>query len=245
MTIIKKRHKPFYKQFLIIRKNIQNRVKLFKFKKKKWIKLQQYARSQLRFFKRYKIKDHYTLKTTKYASKGNSFQKNYKKTLLERKTFNIFYGGLKKKYLKKQIKNILNNKKKKSISFQTFHHQVTEFFESRLDTVLYRSKFSLSMKSARQLIRHGHILVNGMIVRTNSYILKTDDLIEVALNTKSRSLIKKSIDRSNLWPIPPKHLIINYNTCQIIFMYNKNLNLLPTFDHYLNINSIISSINNY
>lgn len=245
MSLIKKRYKPFYKQFLIIRKNVQNRVKLFKFKKKKWVKLQHYLRKQLRFFKRYKIKDQYTLKSTKYASKGNSFQRNYKKILIERKTFNLFYGGLKKKYFKKKLKIILNNKKLYSLDFQTFQHQTIQFFESRLDTVIYRAKFSLSIKSARQLIRHGHILVNGLTVKTNSYILKTDDIIEVALNKKSRILIKKSIDRSNFWPLPPKHLIVNYKTCQIIFIYTKNSNLLPTFDHYINVNSIISNIKNF
>jgi len=42
----KKRYKPFYKQFLRLRKNIQNRSKLLKFKKQKWIRFQQYLKNQ-------------------------------------------------------------------------------------------------------------------------------------------------------------------------------------------------------
>ena len=90
MLIKKSRYKPFYKQFLKIRKNVQNRTKLFKFNKEKWKRLQFYCRKQLRFYKRYKLKDQYKLTVTKFASRGNSFQKNYRKTSIERKTFNIF-----------------------------------------------------------------------------------------------------------------------------------------------------------
>jgi ribosomal protein S4 len=244
MVSIKKRHKPFYKQFLQIRKNVQNRPKLLKFKKQKWKKLQEYSRRLLKFYKRFKIRDQYKLKTTKFASRGNSFQKNFRNNSIERKTFNLFYGGLSKKYLKKNI-NLIKARKHPSTTFETFRHQTLKFFESRLDVVLYRSKFSLSIKSARQLILHGHILVNGATVRTKSYILKTDDVIEVAYNSKSRTLIKNSIDRSNFWPIPPKHLLINYRTYQIIFVYDKNSNLLPTFEHYLNLDSILTNINRY
>jgi ribosomal protein S4 len=97
------------------------------------------------------------------------------------------------------------------------------------------------MKNASQLILHGHILVNGTIIRTKSYILKSNDIIEVAKNTKSRSLIKKNIDRSNFWPIPQKYFVINYNTLQILFILNET-NVFPFLNHYLNLNSIFLNI---
>lgn len=244
MSQIKKRYKPFYKQFLRIRKNVQNRPKLLKFKKQKWERLQDFTRKQLKFYRRYKLKDQYKLKVQKFASRGNSFQKKFRNNLNERKLFNLFYGGLKKKYLKTHINDVIS-KNKIVGSFQTFRHQTLKFFESRLDVVLYRAKFSFSIKSSRQMIRHGHILINGITVRTKSYILKTNDIIEVAYNSKSRVLVKKNLDRSNFWPIPPKHLLINYRTGQIIFVYTKNSNFLPTFDHYLNIDSVITNINNF
>jgi small subunit ribosomal protein S4 len=240
----KQRYKPFYKQFLRLRKNVQNRPKLFKFNKQKWERLQNYSKKQLKFYKRFKIQDQFKLSVTKFASRGNAFQKNFRNNLYERKTFNLFYGGLRRKYLKSHI-NAIKNKKHKHSNFQNFRHYVLQFFESRLDTVLYRANFALSIKSARQLIFHGHVLINGSAVRTQSYILKTDDLIEIASNKKSRELIRKNIDRSNFWPIPPKYLVINYRTLQVIFVYGKNLNLLPAFTYYLNVDSIITNINRY
>jgi small subunit ribosomal protein S4 len=237
-----KRSKPFYKQFLRLRQNIQNRVKLFAFKKQKWQRFQQYSKNQLKFYKRFKIKDQFQLSVSKFASRGNSFQKKFRNNLYERKIFSLFYGGLKKKYLKAQILKSINVKYDVNSDLSDFRFNTLKFFESRLDTVLYRANFSLSIKEASQLILHGHVLVNGAPIRTKSYILKSTDLIEIAYNSKSRVLVKKSLDRSNFWPVPPKHLLVNYRTLQILFVYSQGSNLMPVFNHYLNLDSVISSI---
>lgn len=227
----KSRYKPFYKQFLRLKKNIQNRPKLFKFKRQKWKKFQQYSKNQLKFYKRFKIKDQFQLSASRFASRGNSFQKKFRDNLYERKAFSLFYGKLKKKYLKRHVIASFNSQ-----------HAVLKFFESRLDTVLYRANFSLTIESARQFILHGHILVNGVSVRSKSYILKENDLISVGNDIKTRNLIKKSLDRSNFWPIPPKHLVINYRTLQILFIYTTTSNLMPVFNYYLNVNSLTMNI---
>ena len=241
---LNKRHKPFYKQFLRLRKNIQNRPKLFKFRKQKWVRFQQYSKNQLKFFKRFKIKDQFQLSASKFASRGNSFQKKFRNNLYERKVFSLFYGKLKKKYLKKYILQFISSKS--SVNNSTdFRHRTLKFFESRLDTVLYRANFSSSIKSASQLILHGHVLVNGIPVKTKAYILKANDLIEITHSIKSRNLVKKSLDRSNFWPIPPKHLLINYKTLQVLFIYTTTSNLMPVFNHYLNIDSVLTNIKKY
>ena len=231
----KKRNRPFYKQFLNLRKNIQNRPKLFKFKKQKWERFQFYSKKQLRFYKRFKLQDPYNQAVLRFASRGNSIKKKFKKLLHEKKTFSLFYGGLNDSYIKKRMKKINKLKKYKFSKIYNFKYHLLKFFESRLDTVLYRAKFSISIKTARQLIKHGHILINKSKIKTPSFILKTDDLIEIDCNKKSRQLIQQNIDKSNFWPIPPKHLQINYNTLQIIFLYNKDGNLLPNFSFNLNL----------
>lgn len=232
---IKRRYKPFYKQFLRLRKNIQDRKKLFNFKKQKWQRFQQYSKNQLKFYKRFKIKDQFQLSISKFASRGNSFQKKFRNNLYDRKLFSLFYGGLRKNYMKKVMTN-------KYPGSKDFRYSVLKFFESRLDVVLYRAKFSLSVKSAGQLILHGHVLVNKLIVRNKSYILKTNDLVEIAVNSKSRNLVKKTIERHNFWPLPPKHLLINYRTLQILFIYNDSINSMLLFNHYLNVESVIANI---
>lgn len=238
----KKRYKPFYRQFLRLRQNVQNRVKLFRFKKQKWQRFQKYSKNQLGFYKRFKIKDQFQLSASKFASRGNSFQRKFRNNLYQRKLFSLFYGGLKKKYLKKSILRAITVKNYINPSLADFRYNVLKFFESRLDTVIYRTSFSLSIKEASQLILHGHVLVNGKTIKSKSYILKTNDLIEIAHNPKSRALVKKSLDKSNFWPIPPKHLLVNYQTLQILFVYLEDSNLMPVFNHYLNLNSVISNI---
>ena len=59
--------------------------------------------------------------------------------------------------------------------------------ESRLDTVIYRAKFASTVFSARQLINHGHIKVNGKKVNIPSYKVKPEDSIEV--KDKSKDIV--------------------------------------------------------
>lgn len=241
----KRYNKPFYKQFIKLRKNIQTRAKIFTFKKQKWSKLQNYSLKQLRFFRRYKFKDQFSLDKYKFASRGNSYKQRFKNNLIKIQLFSLFYGSLKKKYLKTHINKLT---KKSFNKFQYQEHKqnnILKFFESRLDTILYRAKFCLSITSARQFILHGHVFVNNNVVKTSSYIVKNNDLIEISKNQKSRIFVKKSIDSSNFWPIPPRYLQINYKTFQIIVQFAENPPFIPMFPFYLNLNSIISNINRY
>jgi len=96
----KKRNKPFYKQFLRLRQNIQDRTKLFKFKKKKWQKFQENLEKQSIHYKRFQTKDQFQLSVSKFASRGNSFKRKFRNNLHEREIFSLFYGDLKKNVLK-------------------------------------------------------------------------------------------------------------------------------------------------
>jgi small subunit ribosomal protein S4 len=55
-----------------------------------------------------------------------------------------------------------------------------QILESRLDNVVYRAGFAKSRDMARQLVRHGHFLVNGKKVDIPSYQVSETDIIEVA-----------------------------------------------------------------
>jgi len=58
--------------------------------------------------------------------------------------------------------------------------------ESRLDNVVYRAGFAASRDQARQMVRHGHFLVNGHRVDIPSYRVSENDIVEVA--EKAREL---------------------------------------------------------
>ena len=65
--------------------------------------------------------------------------------------------------------------------------------ERRLDTVIYRAKFAITVFSARQLINHGHIQVNGKKVNIPSYLIKTEDSIEIKDKSKKITAISGSL----------------------------------------------------
>jgi len=65
------------------------------------------------------------------------------------------------------------------------------FLERRLDTVAYRAKFATTVFSARQLINHGHIKVNGKKVNIPSYLVEAEDTIEI--KDKSKDVVTISV----------------------------------------------------
>ncbi|MDR2518117.1 MAG: 30S ribosomal protein S4 [Spirochaetaceae bacterium] len=75
--------------------------------------------------------------------------------------------------------------------------------ERRLDNVVYRLRFAVSRSQARQLVLHGHILVNGKRVNVPSYLVRPEDTIEVGESGKSLVIIKdalKEFGKSGLMP---------------------------------------------
>ena len=65
--------------------------------------------------------------------------------------------------------------------------------ETRLDTIIYRSKFAPTVFAARQLINHGHFKVNKRKVNVSSYRVKEDDVIEIKEKSKSLNIIEGSL----------------------------------------------------
>ena len=61
-----------------------------------------------------------------------------------------------------------------------------QILEARLDNVIYRAGFAKSRDMARQVVRHGHVLVNGKKVNIPSYRVSETDIVEIA--AKSREL---------------------------------------------------------
>jgi len=83
--------------------------------------------------------------------------------------------------------------------------------ETRLDNTVYRLGFAMSRAEARQLVLHGHFLVNGRKVNIPSFLVKPGMII--SLKEKSRSLDKlKSVIEANSSRIPPKWLDYDPNS---------------------------------
>jgi small subunit ribosomal protein S4 len=72
-----------------------------------------------------------------------------------------------------------------------------QLMESRLDNVVYRMGIAPSRTSARQLVGHRHILVNGNLVNIPSYTVKPGDVIAVREKSKSMEIIANTVAGSN------------------------------------------------
>jgi small subunit ribosomal protein S4 len=72
-----------------------------------------------------------------------------------------------------------------------------QFLEQRLDNVVYRMGFATTRRFARQLVNHGHILVDGKRVNIPSYRVKAGQKIEVREKSKNNPQIKRSIELTN------------------------------------------------
>ncbi|HEY3742343.1 MAG TPA: 30S ribosomal protein S4 [Bryobacteraceae bacterium] len=74
--------------------------------------------------------------------------------------------------------------------------------ERRLDNTVFRMGFGSSRNAARQIVRHGHILVNTKKVNIPSYVVKPGDVIEVREKSKKHPAILHASDVTSVYPSP-------------------------------------------
>ena len=84
-----------------------------------------------------------------------------------------------------------------------------EYLERRLDNAVYRSGFAASRQSARQLVTHGHFLLNGRRVDIPSQRLKPGDKIELREHSKSTDYFKHFDEISPPPPAIPDWLTVD------------------------------------
>ncbi|MEA1919871.1 MAG: 30S ribosomal protein S4 [Campylobacterota bacterium] len=75
--------------------------------------------------------------------------------------------------------------------------------EQRLDNVVYRMGFASTRRFARQLVNHGHILVDGKKVDIASYRVKTGQKIEIATKSKTNVQVVRAIELTNQTGLAP------------------------------------------
>jgi small subunit ribosomal protein S4 len=75
--------------------------------------------------------------------------------------------------------------------------------ERRLDNVVYQLGIASSRTQARQLVRHGHILINGKKVNIPSYLVKTDQEIKLVESQVKNPEVRKSLEERDLEKIVP------------------------------------------
>ena len=114
---------------------------------------------------------------------------NYSIQLTEKQKVKFTYG-----LNEKQFRLLFN----KAGKMQGIHGEnFLRLLESRLDNIVYRMGLSRTRRGARQIVNHGHILVNGKKVDIPSYMVKPGDVISVKESSKDHKAIKEALEAIN------------------------------------------------
>ena len=73
-----------------------------------------------------------------------------------------------------------------------------QYLERRLDNVVYRLGFGSTRRQARQIVSHGHILINGKRVDIASYRVKQGDVITLKEGSSELAIIKESVGQKTV-----------------------------------------------
>jgi len=114
--------------------------------------------------------------------------------LREKQKSRRYYG-----LLERQFRNLFE---KASAQKGITGENMLNALERRLDNVIYRMGLGTSRPQARQIVRHGHIQVNGRKVNIPSYTVKPGDLVEVRDKSKNNPMILAARDATASMPTP-------------------------------------------
>ena len=107
---------------------------------------------------------------------------DYGTQLEAKQKLKFYYGNMNERQFRNVYRKAL---KKRGNTTENF----IGFLERRLDTIIYRAKFATTVFSARQLINHGHIKVNGKKVNIPSCLVTEKDTIEVKDKSKESIVV--------------------------------------------------------
>ena len=114
--------------------------------------------------------------------------------LIEKQKLKYYYG-----LLERQFRGVYEKAlKRRGVTGE----QMLQILETRLDNVVYHLGFANTRAAARQMVSHGHVLVNGRKVNVPSFSLKVNNAIEVKNNNVSRQLATKNLEMSTSRSVP-------------------------------------------
>ena len=111
---------------------------------------------------------------------------NYGTQLEAKQKMKFYYGNINER----QFRNIYRKAMQKKGNTS---ENLISLLERRLDIIIYRAKFATTVFSARQLINHGHIKVNGKKVNIPSFLTNPDDTIEIKEKSKEMTSVVGAI----------------------------------------------------
>lgn len=139
---------------------------------------------------RFQLSQARTLKNKKFRRGASEYQKQ----LLEKQKLRLTYGLTEKQfsnYVKNALKNHVNPQ-------ETLFQQL----EERLDSVVYRMGLAKTRRMARQIVAHGHVMINGRKTTVPSYKVKQTDEISVREGSKTSPMFENLKERLSEYKYP-------------------------------------------
>ncbi len=117
-----------------------------------------------------------------------SKESEYSLQLKEKQKAKHTYG-----LLERQFRNLFDKaSRKRGVTGEI----LLKFLEARLDNSVYRLGFARTRRQARQLVTHGHIMVNDRLVDIPSYQLRPGDIISVRPKSRRLEVIQESVNNN-------------------------------------------------
>lgn len=121
-------------------------------------------------------------------------QSDYAVALGEKQKLRYQYG-----LLEKQFRRIFQTAlTRRGVTGET----LLQLLETRLDNVVFRLGLANTRSAARQLVSHGHVMVNGKGVNIASYNVKPGDTVSIKDKPKSRQLAARNLELTQIAPVP-------------------------------------------
>lgn len=136
----------------------------------------------------------YDKSTRRNPKQSRKKQSEYGIQLNEKQKVKFIYGVLEKQFRKYYVMAT----KQSGITGQN----LLTILESRLDNVVFRLGLANTRKEARQIVNHGHILVNGSKVDIPSYLVKPGDVVAIREKSKDSVRIKQIVEENEKRVIP-------------------------------------------
>jgi len=122
-----------------------------------------------------------------HGKSRNTKLSDYGNHLREKQKVRRIYG-----VLERQFRNYFHSAERvKGITGEN----LLQFLERRLDNVVYRLGFAPSRRTARQLVAHGHFLINNRSLNIPSYLVRKGDLIQVKEKSRRFELIHSALKK--------------------------------------------------
>jgi len=143
--------------------------------------------------------------TTKFSTSSGKFSavgarrpkalSEYGTQLLEKQKIRFSYG-----ISERQLSNYVT--KASHVKGSKTAEKLYETLESRLDNVVYRMGLSNSRRGSRQMVSHGHFIVNNSKVTVPSYEVKIGDVIKVREGSKSKKIFDNLAEKNKEYKMP-------------------------------------------